>query len=106
MASGTIQYVPQIKIRAFNILNGSPAKLTFGANFRGLIVFTGTSSSAINGIMSVASNSTATTVAAYMLASGSSITSSVSGNVLTLSASTTVTCFVISLNNVDLPAIA
>ena len=106
MASGTVPYIPPIKIRGFNILNGSPAALTFGANFRGLIVFTGTSGISINGITSVVSNSTATSVGCYKLAEASGITSSVSGATLTLSASTTVNCFVVSLNNADLPTIA
>ena len=104
MASGTIQYVPQIKIRAFNILNGSPAKLTFGANFRGVIFCTGTSGLSINGILSVSSNSSASVVC-YKIAEVSGITPSTSGSVLTLSASTTVNCFVVSLNNAELPTI-
>lgn len=105
MASGTIPYIPQIKIRAFTILNGTPAKLTFGANFRGAIFCTGTSGISINGIMTVSSNSVSTVVC-YKVAEVGGITPSTSGSVLTLTASTTVNCYILSLNNSDLPTIA
>ena len=105
MATATIPMQSGLKVRAFNILNGSPAVLTFGANFRGVIFCTGTSGLAINGIMSVSSNSSATVVC-YKIAECSNITLSTSGSALTLSATTTVNCYVISLGGADLPAIA